>query len=909
MSVDANSGARISLHYFEDVLAVEFAAIAQRRAQRPNGLRQGRVARNLPFESPPAAEAQATAGAQTARTNRNRSPDPDALFAKVDAILDERVSGDPHSVPRARPDAIEEDKQRPMPVPCDATGLALSGGGIRSAALGLGVVQALSSVGVLGSFDYLSTVSGGGYIGGALTAGLAKAREPAAIRPPFGDGIEDGPMVAHLRDYSNYLFPRGRSALRNWTDVIAILARGLIANAIPVFATLLLLALVTAFAYPDPTFDALTRGSYLTSVVERFSLGILPLNAAVGRWPFAFTFWLLCFLAFVLIGWALARSASDRARAWSDANSRALTISGILVGAVLVSAFLDLQPVAIHALATVLGLAKTNTAVAGSQFEAPLESVLYWAFKPFTMVREIGGGVSFASAAAALSAAVHVLRTFLAETRNAKGWMALSARFLANTAFIALGAMLAPLALWGAYLYLSVTLIQKWSWFPLLGAAGPIVLFLVLALCAFALDANAYSLLRFYRDRLSRAFLFWFPATGVQTPEYLDDLKLSGLKPSLGPYPIINSALNIEGSKNANKRGRNADFFMFTPDFVGSDLTLYASTEREDDRAPGMEDIEPALDLPTAVAISGAAVSANMGASTVRALSPTLALLNVRLGYWLRNPRYLARNPLSARALTKAASFVVSKLYLLVEIFSLLDETSAHVYLTDGGHIENLGLYELLKRGCKLIVAVDAEADPAMSFGSLQTVERYARIDFGVRIELPWESIAATSLAFDARPDQSQGRAGPHCAVGRIFYPDGAVGVLLYLKASMTGDEKDYILDYKRRNPAFPHETTGDQFFSEEQFEAYRALGFHIAEHFFDQEDDFAYLAEGRGKFGNRAEARAAIEAALPKFVRAGGRQSRPGARGRPCRAAAKSRRRRARRSRDQSTQIRLTTI
>ena len=69
---------------------------------------------------------------------------------------------------------------------------------------------------------------------------------------------------------------------------------------------------------------------------------------------------------------------------------------------------------------------------------------------------------------------------------------------------------------------------------------------------------------------------------------------------------------------------------------------------------------------------------------------------------------------------------------------------------------------------------------------------------------------------------------GPHCAIGRVLYADGAQGLLLYFKSSVTGDEKDYILDYKRRNPTFPHETTADQFFTEEQFEAYRALGFHI---------------------------------------------------------------------------------
>src|SRR5208337_4918472 len=101
-------------------------------------------------------------------------------------------------------------------------------------------------------------------------------------------------------------------------------------------------------------------------------------------------------------------------------------------------------------------------------------------------------------------------------------------------------------------------------------------------------------------------------------------------------------------------------------------------------------------------------------------------------------------------------------------IFSLLDENSAHVYLTDGGNIENLGVYELLKRGCKLIVVVDAEADP--------------EIEFGVRINLSWADIASKTRTIDEDPASGTyvPSPGPHCAIGRVFYPDGAQGLLLY---------------------------------------------------------------------------------------------------------------------------------
>ena len=357
-----------------------------------------------------------------------------------------------------------------------------------------------------------------------------------------------------------------------------------------------------------------------------------------------------------------------------------------------------------------------------------------------------------------------------------------------------------------------------------------------LFIIAVFLAGNGYSLHGFYRDRLSRAFLF-----NPEKDDPLGDIKLSELKASEAPYQIINTAMNVQGSAEANRRGRNADFFMFTRDFVGSDLTLFAPTSI-------MEEIEPQLDLGSAMAISGAALSANMGSQTVRLLSPTLALLNVRLGYWLRNPRHLLRKPTLASMLM---SRVTEKFYLIVEMLNKLNETSRNIYLTDGGHIENLGVYELLKRGCQLIIVIDAEADPNLSFGSLMRLERYARIDFGVRIVLPFEKIAKTTRAVsEAIENQRQlCRNGPHCAIGRIFYENGAEGVMLYFKSSLSGDEKDYILDYKKRYDAFPHETTEDQFFSEEQFEVYRALGTHMVNEFLEGKDEFSFLTAGFGAF------------------------------------------------------------
>ena len=153
-------------------------------------------------------------------------------------------------------------------------------------------------------------------------------------------------------------------------------------------------------------------------------------------------------------------------------------------------------------------------------------------------------------------------------------------------------------------------------------------------------------------------------------------------------------------------------------------------------------------------------------------------------------------------------------------------------------------------------------------------LERYARIDFGIRIRLPWEQIAVNARALSELVAKGPGIArkqGPHCAVGRILYADGSRGILLYAKASLTGDEKDYVLDYWRRNSSFPHETTGDQFFGEEQFEMYRALGFHILDGFLSGVDEFAFCPRADQGFADAAAARAEIIEAIGHAVVAGG--------------------------------------
>ncbi|MBS0524513.1 MAG: hypothetical protein JSS04_12875 [Proteobacteria bacterium] len=158
---------------------------------------------------------------------------------------------------------------------------------------------------------------------------------------------------------------------------------------------------------------------------------------------------------------------------------------------------------------------------------------------------------------------------------------------------------------------------------------------------------------------------------------------------------------------------------------------------------------------------------------------------------------------------------------LLREMTMRLDEKRNFVNLSDGGHIENLATIELLRRRCKLIVIGDGECDPEMHFVGLATLLRTARIDLGIHIDINLDELRLNA-------DQC---SAAHLVVGQITYPgQKEEGYLLYLKSTCTGDEDEVIGEYRHRSPTFPHETTADQFFTEGQFEAYRALGQHIGQ-------------------------------------------------------------------------------
>jgi hypothetical protein len=288
------------------------------------------------------------------------------------------------------------------------------------------------------------------------------------------------------------------------------------------------------------------------------------------------------------------------------------------------------------------------------------------------------------------------------------------------------------------------------------------------------------------------------------------------------PFHIVNMTLNIASTKRLAWQERKAEPFTVTPVHSGSSCKGFRTSKTYGD--------ERGISLGTAVAISGAAASPSMGYHSSAPLSLLLAFFNVRLGWWLGNPGAEGVKTFD----DEGPQFAVAP--FLRELFGKTTDDYKYVYLSDGGHFENLGLYEMVRRRCRVIVVSDAGADEAYAFADLGNAVRKIAIDLGISITFPEGGLQRLRRRPADGPDLGT-ITGPDAplryAVGIIHYSqadgsDSKDGVLLYIKPSYFGSEGAGVRNYAITHPQFPHEGTLDQWFSESQLESYRALGFEI---------------------------------------------------------------------------------
>jgi hypothetical protein len=209
-----------------------------------------------------------------------------------------------------------------------------------------------------------------------------------------------------------------------------------------------------------------------------------------------------------------------------------------------------------------------------------------------------------------------------------------------------------------------------------------------------------------------------------------------------------------------------------------------------------------------------------------------MTLFNARLGSWMGNPGPAGEETFDLSAPRQTMRPILS------EMFGLTSDRNPYVYLSDGGHFENLGIYEMVLRRCRFIVVVDAGCDPSCTYEDLGNAVRKIRIDLGVPIDFP--DGMPIEPRTNARAESPRSKA-TYWAIGRIRYsaidmkdPTGNAddydGVLVYIKPEVYGREPRDVVQYSQTSPAFPHESTADQFFTESQFESYRALGEFIVD-------------------------------------------------------------------------------
>jgi hypothetical protein len=849
---------------------------------------------------------------------------------------------------RRRRASIDDDRPgiaATDPYAADLTGLALSGGGIRSSTLSLGAIQALAREGVLSGVDYLSTVSGGGFVGGCLSSVLNDPSTSAG-GPDFplkeNLGGSESPELTQLRNSGKYLGPTGFfEKLR----IPALLIRGMLINLF-LLAPLIVLAvfLTELWAEHVSHAEASLRRVIEWATVAFFILGLIPPYFSYifvkrfnwrsrQRYEYFFIFFLVLAasgLAFYPISLAIEFAVDISwgqliyqilRRVTLTTDSQLFWVFTAVVVLILVAAgraSQDLAKLRNRALMYVVGLLGPGiifliyALLCVWQIDSayiPLKNQYYLTQEDIdylhrgllsdTLAREMqaesqplaalphhGDGEAVVAILTRLGddprCEVPLLNLFGGSKRNdpdgedMESWsdcwrlesgeyhylLRLEDRdlhvfnqwipedlaqdgqpmgdalrgFLADknvelgpgtyiTSWSEIGGHeicvpreATPTSCEGASRLTTlfprshhrleimphpVQILDSYDWWFYGGAIVLLLLNIIFV------NVNFTSLHGFYRDQLTRGFLF--RRTDSAQRDFGRRVRLSELNQpdTKAPYHIVNVTLNLQASDDEDLRGRGAGFFIFSKHWVGGERTGYVPTET-------MERVDAHLDLGTAMAISGGAASPNAGSYDFGPLVFIMTMLNLRLDYWLPNPAKLAKTNFLGRLWLQRGAGPV---YVLREAVSALDERHSFVNLSDGGHLENMGIYQLLRRRCRRIICVDGEEDSAMLCAGLVKLIRLAAIDLGIVIRIDLSGFAPSA----------GGNSASHFAVGEIDYGNGETGTLYYLKASMTGDENPYVTEYRQRYGCFPHESTAEQFFTEEQFEAYRALGNHMA--------------------------------------------------------------------------------
>jgi hypothetical protein len=820
--------------------------------------------------------------------------------------------------------------------------LCISGGGIRSATFSLGAIQALAERGLLEQFDYLSTVSGGGYIGSWLTAWKHRAGGLHNVVPALRSDTVSEPLphganpIHHLREYNNYLSPKlGALSSDAWTLVATVL-RNILLNWLVLIPLLILFLLVPRYVVSALSLPELIHGGAIfVDGVRDYSAPVLDgISGSVYvdtglPWISALFFFISLFNTmrympglgnhdhsrsdyrrFVLLPLILAVFSFltyDSLHFLGTKFVNTSNLTGVLLWAVVPAAGAWLSYLVFcvrsvqQAIKLLLGpLSLAIAAMAGGTGFAAWVSTNFLLFSPNPDTHASWGeyvtlGPSLVMLGFYFGTALFLglSSSFLSDAD--REWMSRSmagvllfAVLWSTTCFLVLvvpgwvldwhpaaqGAtgLFGALAGWissrsdgdedpssnqlrqaimgfvkkqAALIFVLVLIVGLSIATNLLlvglhkglhlafadpggGAvevsqheaaltrAQPLVLLLLTVILAIYakltarfVNVNTFSLHGLYRDRLVRAYL-GASNPGRKASRFTgfaadDDLPMADLDPAQKPLHVVNLTLNLVAARRLDWQQRKADSFTVTALACGNSRLGY--------RPAAGYGGKKGITLGTAVAISGAAASPNMGSNTSSLLAFVLTLFNARLGAWLGNPGEAGHKT------WRHDGPHASVLPLISEALAQTTDESEYIYLSDGGHFENLALYEMVRRRCRTILVLDSGADGDFTYDDLGNALRKIRIDMKIPIEFSDGSL------LPLRDGKKR------CAVGRIGYSavDGKCedGRLIYLKPMLLGNEPPDVTSFAKSNPTFPHQSTADQFFDESQTESYRMMGRH----------------------------------------------------------------------------------
>ena len=717
--------------------------------------------------------------------------------------------------------------ERPNPAEPEDVGVCCSGGGIRSAAFNLGALQELQEREVLQNSKYLSAVSGGSYIAAAFCM-VAKTwpthedlqdpqvqdelqdledietgdeesddSDPELVTdqaPPFHPG---SPEEQYLRNHLGYLAPDGLARVYLALRMLA----GMLVNVVIVGLPVFLVGVLGGWAV-SVHYGGLNEGFH-------FPQGVwIPVVAVTGL-----------SLGLAVLG-VLLRPGRD----WCRLLVETWQVRTFLLAAAGAVALIGVPWVAREAFVS----GDASTADAAGPGTTALSSMAALALAAFAQVR---GHIK--DQQKTLKTVQGRLGRFAKPVREALvSLVVILVGPLLLVAVCALGVLVGDISAGSGEprdlgpVDVTSTLL---TW---VGAsvAGLILLWAVV-------DLTSVSLHPFYRRRLASAFALkrvmsddGEPVARERRFDKTVHLSKSGIEPGpcaikSWPMLIVCAAANIS-DPGATPPGRGVGSFTFSPNAIGGPVTgaertrLYEKLRRNRARD---------VTLPAAVAMSGAALSPSMGKMTYRPLTFLLGLANIRLGVWVPNPLHVEAPANSTAPVTFPRR--PRPHYLLKEMMGRNRLVDKFLYVTDGGHYENLGLVELVRRGCRTIYCFDAGG--GSSAQALVDAIALCRTELNVEIVMDCE---ADEL--DAKPvsdaEDAPWRAQAVCSHGTIIYPgaDGEPpieGRLVYARSVVTDEAPWQIRSFQGTDPVFPHHSTMDQFFDDQKFEAYRTLGTYVA--------------------------------------------------------------------------------